>query len=133
MICRFSSSVARKTSVTWSVQLFPNSVTTSVPALSKVARVGSSSGRIAHAAGAAKCDNFGIAKFAVAHALKKFEVLGIGRIRPAAFDVVNAHRVETLRDHGFVFSRKRDALGLRAVSKGRIVDFHLFRHVISFG
>ena len=87
-------------------------------------------GRIAHAAGAAKGHDFGIAKFAVAHALKKLEVLGIGRIRPTAFDVVNAHRVETLRDHGFVFSRKRNALGLRAISKGGVVNLHQFRHVI---
>ena len=87
-------------------------------------------GRIVNPACTAKGDNFCIVKIEIAHAVKKFEILGIRRIRPTAFDIVNAHRIEMLCNHRFVFSGKRNTLGLRAVSKGRIVDLYKFRHVI---
>ena len=45
------------------------------------------------------------------------------RAGPAALDVVHAERVEPLGDPQLVGDRERDALALRAVAQGRVVDF----------
>ena len=59
---------------------------------------------------------------------KKLAVLGVGP-RKAAFDVVHAVGVETLGDAELVFGGERDALGLRAVAQGRVVQGELHGQV----
>ena len=52
----------------------------------------------------------------------------IGRVRAgiAALDIVDAERVELLRDQPFVLDREVDAVGLRAVAERRIVERDAF-------
>ncbi len=69
----------------------------------------------------------GILEFAFFGLREKFDVLGIAA-RPAAFNVMNAKRIELLGDAEFVRDREIDAFALRAVAQGRVIDFDLGFH-----
>ena len=56
-----------------------------------------------------------------AHPREEGLVLGVAQ-RVAALDVVHAQAVQGLGDQQLVLQRQADALGLRAVAEGRVVD-----------
>ena len=58
---------------------------------------------------------------------EELDVLGI-RAGPAAFDVVHAERVEPVRDAQLVGHGERDAVALRAVPQGGVVDLDVGCH-----
>ena len=64
----------------------------------------------------------------VAERLRLGEQPRIGRVRAriAALDIVDAERVELLRDQPFVLDREVDAMGLRAVAERRVVERDAF-------
>ncbi len=50
------------------------------------------------------------------------------RARPAAFDEVDAERVELFGDTTLIVDRKVDALALRSISQSRVINFYSFVH-----
>ena len=58
---------------------------------------------------------------------------GVGRIGagPAAFDIVDAERVERQRDRALVLDREVDALRLRAVAQRGVEQIDAFLRVIA--
>src|SRR6266508_3602173 len=63
----------------------------------------------------------------VLHALKEAQVLGVGA-RPAAFDIVDAERIEALRDADLVLHGEGHTFSLGAIAEGRIVDLDQAGH-----
>src|SRR5260221_11758263 len=56
------------------------------------------------------------------HTLEESSILGIGA-RPAAFDIVHAELIESPRNTNLILHAVGDALALRTVAEGRVIDF----------
>jgi hypothetical protein len=79
------------------------------------------------APGRAKSRQPGIPEPLLPRLLKELDVLGIGP-RPATFDVVHPEGVQPLRNAKLVSHGKVDALTLRSIAEGGVVDLHLRFH-----
>src|ERR1700747_3768262 len=78
------------------------------------------------AAGAAKGANFRMTPLSLFGRVEKSDVFWVGA-RPAALDVVNPKSIQLFSDTNLVVNAERNALSLRTVSQGRIIDNDLIR------
>ncbi len=120
IMARFSSSVVRRISVTWSIEVLQTSVTTGVPASSRSATCLSSSTLRVRAARAAEGGELGVLELELLRFAEELDVLLVGA-GPAALDVVHAEGVEALGDAQLVGEGKVDAFALRAVAERGVV------------
>ena len=122
MMRRFSSSVVRSTSVTCSVQVLPTTVHTGVCASTSARMLASSSGRALRAAGGAEGGDHARVRHGMSRARSKNSAsFGFEPGQPPSMKAT-PELVEPARDAELVVAGERDALALRAVAQGRVVD-----------
>src|SRR3984957_17315075 len=81
-------------------------------------------------AGTPEGANPGVSPLHMFGCVEEGDILWVGSW-PSALDILNPEGIELFRDSHFVVHAKRNALGLRAVSQGRIIDHDLLRIHIS--
>src|SRR5271165_3888409 len=77
-------------------------------------------------AGAAKGANLRMAPLSLFGRVEESDVFWVGS-RPSTLDIVNPKRIQLFSDTNLVVDAERNALSLRAVSQGRIIDHDLIR------